>query len=373
MTHRTGHAHVLNSLALKELGIMSSTPDPPGGVIDRDAETGEPTGLLFEMGGYLRQRIPPLEPQMLMQGIKLANEKLLSMGITSIQDATHYNGSDQWHRFHEWKESGLLVPRVSMLVGSCVFESNANMDKWKSPDDEELSVGGVKIILDETTGRLSPSQPKLNKLVFDIHAAGRQAVTHAIESQAVESACLAIELALQKLPHPDHRHRIEHCSVCPPVLAKRIAASGISVVTQPGFVYYNGDRYLRTVPAEQQDYLYPINTLLNSGIRVAAGSDSPVAPADPLTGMYAAVTRKTIADQNLLPSEKITPLQAINLYTRQAAAALFQEKCKGSIAPGMLADLVVLNADPTRLSPQEIKDVSVEMTIVDGGVVYDNS
>ena len=371
LTHRTGHAHILNSLALKKIGIMSSTPDPSGGVIDRDAETGAPTGLLFEMGDYLRKRIPPIEPQMLMQGIKLANEKLLSMGITSIQDATHYNGSGQWHRFREWKESGLLVPRVSMLVGSGVLESNENRDELKSPDDAQLSLGGVKIILDETTGRLSPAQPNLNKLVFDIHEAGRQAVIHAIESHAIESACLAIELALQKLPRADHRHRIEHCSVCPPALAKRIAASGISVVTQPGFVYYNGDRYLQTVPAEQQNYLYPIKTLLNSGIRVAAGSDSPVAPADPLAGIYAAVSRKTIAGRNLLYSEKIKPLQAIDLYTRQAATALFQEKYKGSIAPGMLADLVVLNADPTRLSPEEIKDVRVDMTIVDGCVVWE--
>jgi predicted amidohydrolase YtcJ len=372
LTHRSGHAHVLNSPALKQVGISTNTPDPPAGLIDRDFKTGAPTGILYEMGDYLAQRIPHLDPKALARGVKLANEHLLSKGITSILDASSHNNAYQWNCFHDWKEIGLFSPRVSMLLGSRAFDNYHRNDYRNTLSEKHICLSGVKVILDETTGRLSPPQEELNRLVFDIHQAGFQVAIHAIEPHAVESACTAIERALRMLPRPDHRHRIEHCSVCPPALTERIFAAGIFIVTQPAFVFYNGDRYLQTVSAGQQDYLYPINTLLKNGIRVAAGSDSPVVPADPLTGVYAAVSRRTISGKNVLSSEKITLAQALDLYTRHAALASFQEMIKGSIAPGMLADFVILNADPSKLSSEEIKDLKVEMTIIDGKVVWEN-
>ena len=260
-----------------------------------------------------------------------------------------------------------------MMLGIESFPMYREKDFETEIDKNQLRLVGVKIILDETTGHLHPAQPELNEMVLRIHQAEFQACIHAIEERGVEAACSAIEYALKKLPRPDHRHRIEHCSVCPPLLAKRLAAIGIIVVTQPSFIYYSGNRYLRTVPAEKLKHLYPIKTLLNSGIKVAASSDSPISPANSLIGIYAATSRMTETGETVLPDEKTTPEEAIRMYGEAAARATFNEGIKGSISPGKLADLVVLNADPTKVPIDEIKDIKVEMTILNGEKVWEKS
>ena len=145
------------------------------------------------------------------------------------------------------------------------------------------------------------------------------------------------------------------------------------VVTQPSFIYYSGDRYLRTVPAEELKHLYPIRTLLKSGVKVAASSDCPIAPANPLIGIYAATSRMTETGETVLSEEKITPEEALRMYGENAARATFDEGMKGSISPGKLADLVVLNGDPTKVPINEIKDIKVEMTILNGEIVWEKS
>lgn len=373
LTHRTGHAHVLNSLALKMVGISTETPDPPDGLIDRDIKTGEPTGLLYRMGDYLSRKIPPLEKDQLDQGMRIANDELLSMSVTSVQDASSYSGIEQWRMFRRWKEKGLLKPRVTMMLGIESFSAFREEDFETKLDKTHLRLGGVKIILDETTGRLHPAQSDLNEMVLRIHRAGFQACLHAVEEKTVEAACSAIEYALKKSPRSDHRHRIEHCSVCPPSLARRFAALGIMVVTQPSFIYYSGDRYLQTVPAEELKHLYPIRTLLKSGVKVAASSDCPIAPANPMTGIYAAASRMTETGERVLSEEKVTLEEALRMYGEDAARATFDEGMKGSISPGKLADLVVLDGDPTKVPVDEIKDVKVEMTILNGEIVWEKS
>jgi hypothetical protein len=354
------------------VGISIESPDPPDGLIDRDINTGEPTGLLYRMGDYLSRRIPPLESDQLDQGIKKANDELLSLGITSVQDASSHNGIEQWKMFQHWKDTDILKPRLTMMFGAEGFLAYREQDFETKIDKSQLRLGGVKIILDETTGQLKPDQAELNEMVLRIHQAGFQACLHAIEENAVEAACSAIEFALKKSPSPDHRHRIEHCSVCPPPLAKRLASLGIMAVTQPSFIYYSGDRYLRTVSAEELKHLYPIGTLLKSGVRVAASSDCPVAPANPLNGIYAACSRMTETSEAVLSEEKITPEEALRMYGETAARATFHEEIKGSISPDKLADVVVLNADPTKVPINEIQDIKVEITIINGEVVWEN-
>jgi len=122
LTHRSGHAHVLNSLALAFVGISKHTPDPAGGLIDRDLVTGEPTGVLYGMSDYLSKLIPPIDQNQIEEGIKLANRQLLSSGVTSIQDATSYNNRDRWEMFQHWKERDLLKSRVSMILGGEGFD-----------------------------------------------------------------------------------------------------------------------------------------------------------------------------------------------------------------------------------------------------------
>jgi len=373
LTHRSGRAHVLNSLALKLAGISKETADPPEGLIDRDIETGEPTGLLYGMGDYLGKAIPPLECDQIELGIKLADRELCALGITSVHDASPHNNLDRWKLIQHWKKEGLLKTRVKMMLGKEGFEEYRKHRFPVQVDENQVSMGGVKIIVHETTGQLSPGQFELNEIVLKVHRSELQAVLHAIEGKTIEAACDAVEYALQKSPRPDHRHRIEHCSVCTPSLAKRIASLGIMVITQPSFIYHNGDRYLKTVPKPNLEHLYPIATLTKNEVKVAFSSDCPVVPANPIMGVYSAVSRKTEGGDFVLPDEKIIPLEALKMYTQDAAKATSEERVKGSIEPGKLADLVVLSSDPTKLPANEMKNIEVEMTILDGKVVWDKT
>jgi predicted amidohydrolase YtcJ len=370
LTHRSGQAHILNSLGLKLVGISKETADPPEGLIDREIETGEPTGILYGMENILAKAIPPLDRDHLEKGIKQANEELCSLGITSIHDASPRNNLDRWELIRHWKDEGLLKPRVKMTLGKEGFEEYRSHRFSTQVDENQVSLGGVKIILHETTGQLSPGQSELNEMVLNIHQSGLQAVLHAIEGKTIGAACEAVEYALQKFPRADHRHRIEHCSVCTSPLAKRIASLGMMVVTQPSFIFYNGDRYLKTVPDSNLKHLYPVATLMKNGVAVAGSSDCPVAPADPMIGIYSAISRKTNTGNALLPEEGITPMEALRMFTGYAARASFDEKRKGSVTPGKLADLVVLNGDPTKLPADEIKDIKVEMTVLNGEMVW---
>jgi predicted amidohydrolase YtcJ len=371
ITHQTGHAHVLNSLALNLVGISRETPDPPGGLIDRDLDSGEPTGLLFGMGEFLAARIPALDDQYLESGVKRANQELLSLGITSIQDASPRNNIQSWQMFQKWKTQGALKSRVCMMLGLKGFQALSSHSFSTDLDSHHLRLGGVKILVEETRGQVNPPSEELNSLVLKIHQAGFQAVIHAIEEPAIEAACAALEYALQKSPRANHRHRIEHCSVCPPNLAKRLTSLGVTVVTQPAFIYYNGERYLRTVPAEKLPYLYPIATLLKHKIQVSGSSDCPVVPPNPLTGIFAATSRRAQTGELVSPEERILVEEALRLFTINAARAIFEESNRGTITPGKLADLVILNGDPTQLPPETIPKLRIDMTILDGQVVWE--
>jgi len=371
LIHRSGRAHVLNSSALDLVGVSRETADPPEGLIDRDIKTGEPTGLLYSMHDYLADLIPSIDNDQMERGVALANTELNSLGITSIQDTSPRNNFKRWKMFQGWKERGLLKSKVNMTLGVEGFDEHRRRPFTTTLSENQLNIKGVKIILHETTGRLSPSQEELNERVLRIHQSGLQAILHAIEGKTIEAACFAIEYALKNSPKLDHRHRIEHCSVCTPSLTKRLASLGIMVVTQPSFIYYNGERYLRTVPASNLKHLYPIATLMKKGVKVVGSSDCPIVPANPLIGIYSTTSRMTETGEFVLPEERISPLEALRMYTYEAARTTFEETIKGSISPGKLADIVVLNGDPTKLPINEIKDIKVEMTILDGEVVWD--
>ena len=370
LTHRSTRAHVLSSLGLRLANISKETPDPPEGLINRDQTTGEPTGLLYGMSDYLAKILPHLGMDQMEQGIRLAGHELNSLGITSIHDTSSRNNLNRWKLFTRWKEEGILKTRVNVALGIEGFREYLKKPFLSGMEDDQLSAKGVKIIVHETTGRLAPSQEELNELVLEIHRSGLQVILHAIEEKTIEAGCTAIAHALKKLPKPNHRHRVEHCSVCTPSLAKRLASLGIMVVTQPSFIYYNGDRYLKTVPNHQLNHLYPITTLMKNGVKVAGSSDGPIVPANPLIGIYSTVSRRTEKGKFVLPEEGISPLEALRMYTENGAKTTFQEMIKGSITPGKLADLVVLSGDPVRLPADEIKDIEVELTILNGEVVW---
>jgi predicted amidohydrolase YtcJ len=372
LTHRSMHACVLNSLAMSLAGISIETSDPPGGLIDRELGTGEPSGLLFGMNSYINEKvIPPLTEAEISRGIKLVNSKFLSLGITSLQDATVRNGYEQWQFFHGLKERGELLPRVGMMFGFDVLADFTERGFCYGYGDNGLRLGAVKIAPDETRGYLNPPQQELNEMVLQAHQAGFQVAIHAVEEGTVEAAIVALEYCLRKSSRTDHRHRLEHCSVCPPKLLRRLKSLKAVVVTQPAFIYYSGERYLKEVAEEQICWLYRTKSFLKNGLKPAASSDCPVVPPDPLMGIYAAVTRKAENGQVLLPEETISPREALGLYTAAGAYASFEEHLKGSIEVGKLADMVVLSTDPTNVPPDEIEELSVEKTIIDGKIVWE--
>ena len=225
-------------------------------------------------------------------------------------------------------------------------------------------------MLHEATGEQQPPQSELNSRVSDAHQAGFQVAIHAIEQNSVEAAIIALENNQGQFGS-GRRHRIEHCSQCPPRLLRRLCQLPVVVVTQPPFLYYSGERYLATLPAGQLKWLYRIGAFHRSGLVVVGSSDSPIVPANPLVGMYAAVTRLAESGQQILPQEGISPGEALAMYTTKGAYVSFEEKVKGSLAPGKLADVVILSGDPLKFPPEGMMDIRVEMTIIGGKVVWE--
>ncbi len=373
ISHRGLHACVLNSLALARAGITAGSPDPPGAVIDRVPETGEPSGILYEMLAYVRSELlPPLSADELRQGFEAADKLCLQNGITSLQDASVSNDYSRWQLIRRLKDDGRFQPRVSMMVGPRSVPEFRDAGMVTGCGDENLRLGAVKVLLGEATGHVEPVPEELHRLAADFHRAGFQLALHAVQESCVDAAISALEkLDGDERAVAARRHRIEHCSECPPRLLKRLKKIRPVVVTQPLFVYYSGERYLATVPAAQQRWLYRIKSLVNAGLTVAASSDTPVVPNSPLIGIYAAVTRRAENGQYVLPEQGILVSQAIAAYTKNGAYASFEEGIKGSLSPGMLADMVVLSDDPTRVAKSDIRDISVNMTVIGGRVVWE--
>jgi len=320
LTHRSLHAGVLNSMALFLAGITRETIEPPGALIDRDIKTGEPSGLLFEMLGYISERVmPPLPEEDLAQGINLANQHYLSMGITSVQQASATGDLARWQTIKNFKDSGKLECRVSMMFGIDALSQFQSANLAFGSGDSQLRLGGVKVMLNETSGQLQPPQLELNQQALSVHRAGFQLAIHCFEPSTVEAAIAALEYINRKLPVAGRRHRLEHCSECPPRLLKRLSKLEAMVVTQPPFLYYSGERYLATLPPTRLRWLYRIKSFLDCGLVVAGSSDSPVVPDNPLVGICAAVTRRAESGQELSPKACISAKQTLAMYTTNAA------------------------------------------------------
>ncbi|MFC1872591.1 amidohydrolase [Chloroflexota bacterium] len=372
ISHHSLHACVLNSQALTIAGISAETPDPSSGLIERDTENGEPTGILYEMRGYLRDKIVPTSPyNELAEGIKQVNQHFLSLGITSLQDASITNNWHRWEILSGLISEGRFTPRVTMMPGEAFFGEFASLGLVTGDGDNRLRLGAVKIMLSESSGSLKPSCDELHELAFGIHRSGFQIAFHAITEGEVNGAVNTLDYISRKGRLFGRRHRIEHCAECPPTILKQLAGLPIIIVTQPAFLFYNGERYLSTVPRRMQPWLYRIGSLLKAGIKVAGSSDTPVVPANPLSGICAAVTRRAENGQELTPKESIEIHSALSLYTTAPAYASFSENRLGTITPGKLADMILLSEDPTNVLPEHIPELRVEKTILGGKVVWE--
>ncbi|MGB6838586.1 MAG: amidohydrolase [Dehalococcoidia bacterium] len=365
LIHRNGHACVLNSLALRLADIGPATEEPPGGYMERDLDSGEPTGLLLEMEELVQQAVPPLAHQELAEGVRRAGERFLSEGITALQDATHTNGRAEWELFARLRREGVLPLAVTLMEG---FEHLGEM-----PEAEEaigLRRGPLKIMVSELGDHIHPDEAQLARMVWEAHRAGRQVAIHAVEERAVSAATAAIAEAVSRQPRAHHRHRIEHCGLLPPSLERRLAEVEALVVTQPSFLYHRGDRYLARVAPEKRSRLYAIRSLSRAGVTVAAGSDCPLVPPGALRGVAAATGRRAASGVTLVQEEAIDVTQALRMHTIDAAYAAFQEEQRGSICPGLQADLVLLSADPESVPAEKLPELQVQWTMIDGEPVW---
>ena len=403
LDHRSGHAAVLNSRGLTRAGIHSETPDPPEGVIDRDPLSGEITGLLFEMNGFLRQRLRNTRNEReIREAVGRLNQALMGHGITSVQDAGPNNGLERWQTLMELTNSNSFGCRVSMMVGSAKLPEFQEAGLHWGTGDDRLRLGQVKLMLALTTGGLHPSVDDLIAGVARARRAGFPVAIHAVEQEAVLAAIEAIGSNFSatgsvgsrptSVPQPPpegmglaRRDRIEHCSECPPQLLPEIKRCGAAVVTQPGFLYWNGDRYLQQVEPGLLQHLYPIGAWLDAGVPVAFSSDGPVIDPSPWPGIFSAVTRLTSGGKMLPPrnfrksspptqgisARGISAVEALRAYSWGGAWVEGNEARKGSIKPGKLADLVLVDADPTGLDPHSCLGIRAVLTLVGGRVIWE--
>ena len=370
LLHRSRHACVLNSLALSMVSITNETPEPDGGMIDRDYDTGQPNGILYAMNEYIEEKIPVIPATAMKKGVKLANQAYLSQGVTSLQDATASNDIDAWRFLQRLRDNKLITPRISMMAGLQHIDDLLANGATSRYGDDAMRLGALKVVLSETRGTLHPSLDELQQEVFKAHRKGYQVALHAVEASTVSAAVEVLEHMLKEAPRPDHRHRIEHCSICTDSLLDRLKSLSALAVTQPLFIYFSGERYLSTVPVTEQPLLYRIGSFVKGGLKPAASSDSPIAPINPLLSIHTAVNRRTQSGQDFFPEERVTPEVALRMHTLLPAYASFDEKVKGSISIGKLADFALLSDDPLKVPPKQIRDIKVEATIIGGEIVW---
>lgn len=349
LLHRSGHAAVLNSRALALVGIDITSEEPPGGVIDRRLTDGEPNGLLIDMDAQIERAAPPLSFDELVAGMRLVEARLVRNGITAVQDLTHRNDAARLVLLDQLASKSFLAVR---LLQSAVAPGTPG-------------TGPIKLMIAESAGPGDAEQRSLRKEVARAHAAGHQVAIHAVTEFSVTLALDAIEAALTQQPRADHRHRIEHASICPPALAQRAAALGVVVVSNPAFLAERGAQYRRTVPVDDQAHLYAAGALLQTGVTVAAASDLPFGEPSPLRSVQAALDRRD-AEGVRLPGESTGLDPALAMITRAAAFSAFLDAEHGVIGVGRRADLVLLSGDPAPETPPP----DVWWTVVDGRVAW---
>ena len=382
-----GHMILTNAEALKIAGRDQNTPDVTNGEIVRNSD-GTPTGILKSEAMYLvLNKIPALTNKVKKEAIKSAQEYLLSNGVTSIHDVDSlgsfqiikelyreralkirvYNANpiNQWKEVTKgtsldttWYKKGLLKGFVDGSLGShtAAFK-NAYSDK---PTDKGIFINSIQGLYE-------------NAVQAD--AKNLQVTIHAIGDRANESLLDMYERIIQKSNLKDRRFRIEHAQHLDKKDIQRFASLKVIASMQPYHAIDDGRWAEELIGPERIKTTYAFNSLIKAGTVVAFGSDWPVSPASPLFGIYAASTRRTLDHKHpegWVESEKITVEQALNAYTKNAAFSSFDDKIKGTLAVGKLADFVLLETNILKIHPNEIKNVKVIATYVGGKKMYGN-
>lgn len=390
-----GHSVLANSVALKLAGITAQTPDPPGGTIVRDAQ-GNPTGDLKDAAeGLVFKVVPPLTHDQRMRAIKRALEHAASVGVTSVQ---HMSADyEDISAYAELLQNGELTTRIYAAPLIETVDDLAKVGVRHAFGGPYLRVGAVKGFADGSLGSrtayffepfsdepnnhgllASDMQPLslMRDRMMTADAAGIQICTHAIGDQAISIILDLYTDVVKAHRGAERRFRIEHAQHMAEKDFARFAQLDVIASMQPYHAIDDGRWAEARIGHDRASRTYAFRTFLNHGVHLAFGTDWDVAPLNPMLGVYAAVTRATLDGKNpngWFPEQKLTVAEAVHAYTMGSAYAEFQEKEKGSITAGKLADMVLVSEDIFSIDPTKIRDVKVLKTIVGGKVIWDPS
>lgn len=388
-----GHMAIANALALRLAGITRESKDPPGGTVVRGKD-GNPTGLLKDAAMNLVYRvIPPPSEEQLLRMIHAAMDEARRYGVTSIHDIS---STEDVRAYQTLAARGELTLRIYCITPLPQWEGPATAGIRAGFGNDWIHLGALKGFADGSLGSTTAlfEQPyndapetsglpnemmlpegNMLKMVLGADKAGLQIAVHAIGDKANRIMLdVYAEVARQNGARPDRRWRIEHAQHLRPEDFARFAQLGVIASVQPYHAIDDGRWAEKRIGHERAKTTYAFRTFLDHGVRLAFGSDWTVAPLNPLLGLYAAVTRATLDGKNpggWFPEQKLTLEEAIQAYTMGSAFAEFREKEKGSLTPGKLGDVIVLDTDLFSIPPEKIKDAAVRFTIVGGKVVYE--
>lgn len=392
-----GHIAICNSEALRLGGIDEKSPTPQGGLIEQ--QNGRLTGLLAENArAPVQAAIPAATEEDIIAGIERGGQYLLSLGITSCMDAAvgQKGGFREIAAYHRAKRDGRLPVRTWLTLlgddGRSIVPQCYDAGLISGTGDEMLMIGGVKLFLDgsaggrtawmtepylgedQTTGVWMWEDAELERMVLDAHKKGYQLVCHAIGDAAIEQLITAYEKALAAYPDPDRRHRIEHCGFSTPAQHERMVKAGIYPCPQQVFIHDFGDAYVKVLGPERALPSYPFRTWFDLGLKPATGSDAPVCDPNPFPNFHTMLTRETWKGTVMDATQRVSIEEALQAYTEFGAFSQKQEKVKGRLAPGFLADVAVFSRDLLTAEPADIlKDTRCDLTILGGEVVYERA
>ena len=364
---RGGHARVANSAALAAAGIASDTPNPQGGRIGRDLN-GSPNGLLLESAMRLVADVQPA-PSLArrIEGVLKAQDLLVSRGITSVGAAVNRGFADDLRTYETLACDGRLRIRVNEFMSWELLEAASALGLRRGFGGAMVRAGPIKVFVDGGAERVATrggggvwrtTPVELRELVGRATAAGLQVAAHAIGDAAIEAMCDAVEAA--KGMHL--RHRVEHCTICPPDLQQRLATLGMVAVMQPMAARFGRVASTIFFPVRDRTHLAPHRGLLRAGVPLAFSSDLPVAPdPNPWPGIRVAVDDQVSG---------ITMRAALRAYTSGGAYASFEEGVKGTLEPGMLADLQVYPGDPLEDAEVDWEQLRPRAVLLGGTKVF---
>jgi predicted amidohydrolase YtcJ len=409
LQHTSGHMGVTNTAALARIGWtdLGDVPEVPGGSIGRSAD-GLPDGLLTEQAQQLvLDVLRPAPYEDFVAGIGRASAAAAAEGLTSFTEpgvvaGLAGNGPADVAAYLTARERGLLRQRACLMPGSPVLHETGLYEPdrtWFGLDlgvrtglgDDRLRIGPVKLFSDGSLigrtaavcddyagepgnrGFLQQDEERLRTFILRAHLHGWQIATHAIGDRAIDVVLDAYEEAQRRHPRPGARHRIEHCAVTSEEQVARVARMGVIPVPQGRFVTELGDGMRAALGEERSRGCYRQRSFLDAGIELPGSSDCPVVEGAPLLGIHDLVNQRTASGRPFNPDEALTAAQALRAYTIGSAYAVHDERVKGALSRGKLADFVVLSDDLLTVTADRIAEITVAATVVGGQFTYDGA